>query len=151
MSLGPGSNLALVGAVQAFTGRNERLHLRGNLVREVSEDWGLTAQIRARFFHSTQPGEFDYFSPRNHVQVMPTVQIRRRLGGWRYLAAAGLGVQRQTGGPWRTARALNVELTSPPTEAGWAFNAAAAYSNAPTGGGYTYEYRQISLGLTRGF
>ncbi|MFZ5719723.1 MAG: hypothetical protein ACOY5Y_09710 [Pseudomonadota bacterium] len=149
--LGGRSNLAIVGAVQAFTGRNERLHLRGNLVRELGEDWGLTAQIRARYFHSTRPGEFDYFSPRDHVQVMPTLQVRRRLNGWRYTVAAGLGAQRQTGGRWRSARALNAEIASPATAAGWSFNSTVAYSDTPTGAGYTYEYRQVSVALTRAF
>ncbi|HEX7948484.1 MAG TPA: hypothetical protein VF495_27715, partial [Phenylobacterium sp.] len=59
----------VTGAVQDFTGRNMRLHLRGTYVHTLKADWGLTAQVRARYFHSSEPGQFDYFSPRNFVQV----------------------------------------------------------------------------------
>lgn len=62
---------------------------------------GRTVQLRARQFHSTHPGEFDYFSPRNHVQLMPTLQLRRRLGGWRYVAAVGFGARQFTLGATR--------------------------------------------------
>lgn len=145
------NTVTAVGAVQAFTGRNERLHLRASYVHVLAPDWGLTAQLRSRWFHSSHPGEYDYFSPRDFVQVTPTLQIRRRTHGWRYLVAAGLGAQKQTGGKWRAARTVTGQLTSPPTRQGWAVDAAFAYSNTPVGAGYTYDYRQFSLGLTRAF
>ena len=140
-----------VAAAQAFTGRNERLHLRGSYVHVLQPEWGLTAQLRTRWFHSSEPREFDYFSPRNFVQVTPTLQLRRRLNGWRYLVAGGLGAQKQTGGKWRPARTVTAEITSPPALQGWSLNGAFAYSNTPVGAGYTYDYRQFSLGLRRGF
>ncbi|HEX7947324.1 MAG TPA: hypothetical protein VF495_21860, partial [Phenylobacterium sp.] len=71
--------------------------------------------------------------------------------GWRYVVAAGLGGQRNTGGEWRAARTFNAQITSPPVNGTWAFDAAFAYSNTPTGAGYTYDYRQVSLGVRRGF
>lgn len=145
------NTFTVVGGVQDFTGRNVRLHLRANYVHVLQPEWGLSAQLRTRYFHSSVPGEFDYFSPRNFVQVVPTIQLRRRLGGWRYVLAAGLGGQRQTGMGWRPARAFNAQVTSPPIGAAWALDAAFAYSNTPVGAGYTYDYRQLSLGLRRSF
>jgi len=143
--------MTVVGAMQDFTGRNVRLHLRGNYVHTLQADWGLSAQVRARYFHSSTPGEFDYFSPRNFAQVVPTLQLRRRVAGWRCLVAAGLGAQRQTGGTWHVARAFNAQITSPVVDKAWAFDAAFAYSNTPTGAGDTYDYRQFSLGVRRAF
>lgn len=145
------NTVTAVGAVQAFTGRNERVHLRASYVHVLQPEWGLTAQLRSRWFRSSHPGEYDYFSPRNFVQVTPTLQLRRRARGWRYVVAAGLGAQKQTGGKWRSARTVSGQLTSPPTRQGWAVDAAFAYSNTPVGAGYTYDYRQFSLGLTRAF
>lgn len=145
------NTFTVVGAVQDFTGRNRRLHARATYVHVLSEEWGLTAQVRGRYFHSTEPREYDYFSPRNFVQVVPTLQLRRRIGGWRGLLAVGLGGQRETGGGWRQARAINVQLTSPPVGRTWALDASFAYSNTPVGAGYTYDYRQFGLGVRRAF
>lgn len=145
------NNLSLVTAGQEFSGRNVRAHVRANYVHLVNPDWGLTAQVRARYFHSTRPGEFDYFSPRNYAQVIPTVQLRRRDGDWRYTLAAGLGAQRQTGGRWRQARTLSARVTSPPLGKGWSIEGAFDYSNTATGAGYAYDYRQFGMNLTRAF
>ena len=145
------NNFTVVGGVQAFTGRNVRLHLRVNYVRVLQADWGLTAQLRTRYFHSSHPGEFDYFSPETFVQATPTLQLRRRVAGWRYVLAGGLGVQRQTGGPWRQANALSAQVTSPPVGDGWTLEGAIAYSNTPVGAGVSYDYRQFTLGLSRAF
>jgi hypothetical protein len=149
--LGARDSASVVVAAQEFTGRNLRTHLRLNYVRSLRPEWGLTAQLRARYFHSSRPGEFDYFSPRNFVQVTPTLQLRRRTGGWRYVVAAGLGAQRQTAGKWRPARSLSAQVSSPPAKAGWSVEGAVAYSNTPVGAGATYDYRQITLGVRRAF
>jgi hypothetical protein len=139
----------VVGA-QEFTGKNVRLHLRGNYVHLVKEDWGLTAQLRGRYFHSTRPGEFDYFSPRWYAQVMPVLQIRRFDGGWRYLAAAGFGAQRDSGSDWRSSRYLNLQATSPAARP-FQLTASLLYSNTPVSTGYVYDYLQGSLALTTRF
>ncbi|HEX8263665.1 MAG TPA: hypothetical protein VF547_12410, partial [Allosphingosinicella sp.] len=52
---------ALAG-VQAFTGDNVRLHLRGSYIHVVEPKIGLSAQLRGRYFRSSRPGEFDYYS-----------------------------------------------------------------------------------------
>lgn len=145
------NTVTLVGGLQDFTGRNLRTHIRANYVHVLQPDWGLSAQLRTRYFHSTQPGEYDYFSPRDFVQISPTLQLRRRDAGWRYLLAGSLGAQRQTRGKWRPARAFNAQLSSPPSRQGWSLEGAFAYSNTPVGAGATYDYRQATLGLHRVF
>ena len=117
----------------------------------LQPDWGLTAQIRGRYFHSSEPGEFDYFSPKNFIQIVPTLQLRGRRAGWRYVLAAGLGAQWETGGGWRQARAPQRPGHQPTHRPAGRSRRRFAYSNTPTGAGYTYDYRQFSLGLRRLF
>jgi len=149
------NNLTFVAGVQDFTGDNVRTHLRVNYVHVLKPEWGVSAQIRTRYFHSSDPGEFDYFSPRWYAEVLPVIQIRRYSGGWRYVLAAGLGAQRNAGADWRSSRYFNAQITSPPitTAVGrdWAITAAFTYSNTPVGSGNTYDYNQLTLGLTRAF
>lgn len=145
------NNVTLVAAAQAFTGRNVRFHARANYVHVLQPDWGLSVQLRTRYFRSTEPGEYDYFSPREFAQVVPVIQLRRRVTGWRILAAGGVGGQWQTGSGWTQARTFNAQVTSPPISKTWAVEAAFTYSNTPIGAGYTYDYRQVSLGVRRSF
>jgi len=137
---------AVLGA-QAFTGKNVRLHLRGNYVHVVKPDWGLSVQLRTRYFHSTVPGEFDYFSPRWYAEVLPVIQVRRFSGGWRYLVAAGYGAQGYSGSGWRSSRYLNGQVSSPVTRR-VQFKASVVYSNTPIGSGYAYDYLQGTLSVT---
>lgn len=139
--------LVLVTGVQEFTGRNERLHLRGTYVHVVKEHWGLTAQLRGRYFRSTEPGEFDYFSPRSYGEVLPVLQMRRFSNGWRFLLAGGYGAQRTTGENWRSARYANVQATSP-ADRPLQLKASVVYSNTPVGNGAVYDYLQGSLAVT---
>ena len=139
----------LVG-VQDFSGDNTRLHLRGRYIRVLKEDWGLSAQLRTRYFHSTEPGEFDYYSPRWYAEAIPTLQLRRFRGGWQYQAAAGWGRQRDSESGWRSARLLEAAITSPKTR-DWFFRARVGYSNTPINTGYTYDYTQFALEAFRRF
>lgn len=148
--LGERDSLTFVTGLQAFTGDNVRTHLRANYVHVLKPDWGLSAQLRTRYFHSSDPGEYDYFSPRDYVEVLPVLQVRRYYGGWRYLVAGGLGAQKQTGSDWRSARYLNAQVQSPPVRA-WAVSAGLTYSNTPVSSGYTYDYTQVNLALVRAF
>ena len=148
--LGERDTATLVFGAQEFTGKNVRLHVRGNYIHVVKRDWGLTAQLRTRYFHSTEPGEFDYFSPEWYAEVLPVVQVRRFSGGWRYLIAGGFGAQRDSGSDWRTSRYLNAQVSSPaarPVQ----LKASMVYSNTPVGLGYIYDYLQGSLGVTTRF
>jgi hypothetical protein len=143
-------NATVVLRAQEFTGKNVRLHARGSYVHVVKPDWGLSAQLRGRYFHSTRPGEFDYFSPRWYLEVLPVVQVRRFSGGWRYLLAAGLGAQRDSGSDWRSSRYLNAQVGSPATRP-VQVKASMVYSNTPVGSGYVYDYLQGVLGVTTRF
>jgi hypothetical protein len=138
--------------VQAFTGSNERLHLRGSYIRVVAPRLGLSAQLRARYFHSTAPGEFDYYSPRNFVQVLPVLQMRRfTSSGWMLLGAAGYGAQRATGGNWQSARLAEVRVESPRAMRGLRVFGHLQYSNNSLSGAGNYDYVMGRLGVTARF
>lgn len=141
---------ALVG-VQHFDGENLRTHLRARAIHVVKPEWGLSVQLRTRYFHNSVPAEADYFSPEWYVEVLPVVQIRRFHDGWRYQAAVGVGAQREAGADWRAARHLEASVTSPPIGRDWHVTAAVLHSNAPVASGQGYDYSQLSLSLTRAF
>lgn len=142
--------VTVLGGLQAFTGDNLRKHLRMNFVHVVRPELGLSVQLRTRAFRNSTPGEFDYFSPRWYAEVLPVVQLRRFSSGWRYLAAAGWGVQRDSGSKWRQSRYLNLRAASPARK-GWALNGDLTYSNMPITDSPAYDYLQFSLGITRAF
>ena len=138
--------------IQAFTGSNERLHLRGSYVRVIAPELGLSAQLRARTFHSTSPGEFDYYSPKNFVQVLPVLQMRRfTSSGWMVLGAAGYGAQRATGGEWQSARLAEVRVESPRSEHNLRVFGHLQYSNNSLSGAGNYDYVMGRLGITARF
>ena len=145
------NTVTVVAGLQAFTGKNERLHLRGIYTHVVKPDWGLSVQLRGRYFHSSHPGEYDYFSPRWYSEVLPVVQLRRYSGGWRYSVAAGIGAQRDSGSDWRSSRYVNAQVTSPAVGRHWFVKAGLVYSNTPVGSGYVYDYTQFNLALTHAF
>lgn len=145
------TTLAAVVGLQAFTGDNVRTHLRATVVQVLQEDWGLSAQLRARYFRSSHPGEYDYYSPAWYTEVMPVLQVRRRHGAWRYVLAGGMGAQRTAGASWRNTRYFNAQIVGPSINPSWALTGAFTYSNTPIGSGYTYDYAQVTLGVRRIF
>lgn len=136
--------------IQEFTGKNERLHARGSYVRVIDPKKGLSAQLRTRYFHSTAPGEFDYYSPRNFAQVLPVLQMRRfDRRGWMYLAAAGYGLQKASGSEWESARLFDLRVESPASsEALTAFGEVQYSNNSLNGGMGDYHYLLVRLGVT---
>lgn len=146
-----GNVVTLIAGMQAFTGNNVRTHLRGHFVHVVKAEWGLSAQLRTRYFRSSHPGEYDYYSPRWYAEVLPVIQMRRFVGGWQLLAAAGYGAQRDSGSKWRSSGLLNARVTSPAFKRDWAVTGALLYANTPVGAGLTYRYFQVNLGLTKAF
>ncbi len=144
------TQLTLLGALQEFTGSNLRTHARANLIHSIKPDWGLSAQLRTRYFRNSVPREFDYFSPRSYAEVLPVIQVRRFSGGWRYLAAAGFGAQRDSSSDWRQSRFLNLSTRSPARK-GWVVVGDALYSSTPITDSDKYHYVRFNLGLTRAF
>jgi len=138
--------------VQDFSGGNVRLQYRGNFIHVVKPDWGLSAQLRVRYFHDSVPNQFDYYSPQWYAQAIPTLQLRRFVNGWRYAVAAGYGIQTDAAATsWHPARLLEASVTSPKDGRDWVFNAAFTYTNTPTNGGFTYDYKQLMLTAGRSF
>lgn len=151
LPLGEGRVLSTVLGAQDFGGDNLRLHYRGNLVQVLDEGRGLSAQLRLRYFHDSHPGESDYYSPRWHAQALPTLQLRRHAKGWRYVLAAGYGLQSSAGESWKPARLVQASVTSPVLGQGWVMSTAFTYTNTPVGNGATYDYRQFMLTAGRSF
>lgn len=139
----------VLGGVQDFSGDNRRLHLRGRYTHVLKEDWGLSLQLRGRYFHSSEPREYDYFSPRWYAEALPVLQLRRFHNRWQYQVAAGLGRQRDSDSDWRASRYLEASATSPKSGRDWFLKAGFVYSNTPGINGYGYDYRQFTLELTR--
>ena len=144
---------ALLG-VQEFTGDNVRLHLRGSYIHVVKRDWGVSAQLRGRYFRSSEPREFDYYSPRWFAEVLPVVQLRRFVGGWELVGAGGIGAQRDSDSKWRQSRFAQARFRSPLRGSKWSANGAVTYSNTPAFTGTSdsgYSYVQFNLGISRRF
>jgi hypothetical protein len=142
----------VMAGLQEFTGDNLRIHLRGNYVRVVGADLGLSAQLRTRYYHSTHPGEFDYFSPEDYFQVLPVLQIRRfDSAGWMYQIAGGYGVQTATGAGWQEARFAELRIESPRRSRDIDVFLELQYSNTSLTGGLDYDYVVGRMGLTFAF
>jgi hypothetical protein len=147
-----GNMLAVTAGIQEFTGENERLHLRGRLIHSVDSVAGLSAHLDARYYHSTRPGEFDYFSPEDFIRLLPLAQLRRRNdAGWMFLTSGGIGIQRSTDSEWSTARFAQLRLESPPSSSRLFLFAEALYTNDSISGGTDYDYIMGRAGLTVAF
>ncbi|MBS7671439.1 hypothetical protein [Croceicoccus gelatinilyticus] len=140
---------------QDFTGDNERYHLRGTYIHVVKPSWGLSAQLRARYFHSTEPGEYDYYSPKNYLQVLPAVQVRRFFGeGWMVQAVGAIGAQRDSSSGWERSHFGQIRMQSPRGDYDWSVNGEITYTDTPSGNstiGSGYSYVQALFGVTRRF
>lgn len=145
------NSFTFVAALQEFTGQNVRTHLRANFIHVVSEKQGLTAHLRARYFTSSAPGEYDYYSPRWYAEVLPVLQLRGFKSGWRYAVGAGVGVHRDAVTDWKPLRYANVKITSPSLRNGWAVDGGFTYTNAALTSGFAYSYLQFNLGAKRAF
>ncbi|MGQ7828482.1 hypothetical protein [Altererythrobacter sp. Z27] len=143
----------LTGA-QLFTGDNVRLHLRGNYVHVLKPEWGLSVQMRGRYFRSSDPGEFDYYSPRSYAQLVPVVQLRRFVDGWQLLAAGGIGIQKDSATDWQQANFAQLRVISPASGSPWSVSGELTYTQTPANGavlGEGYDYVQSRLSVMRRF
>ncbi len=137
--------------VQDFTGANVRTHLRGRYIASLAPEWGLSAQLRVRAFHNSDPFEFDYYSPRWFAEALPVLQLRRFRSRWMFSAALGWGWQRDSESGTRSARLVEAAVTSPRQGRPWYLKATASYSNTPIGAGQSYGYRQLMIEWIRPF
>jgi hypothetical protein len=144
------NNFTVVAGAQEFTGKNVRLHARANYVHVLKPELGLSAQLRTRYFHSTEPREYDYYSPRWYAQILPVLQMRRYSGGWRYMVAGGVGAQRDAVSDWSASYYAAAEVTSPEVGRDWFLKASILYNNIPQNSG-AYDYGQATISLTRAF
>jgi hypothetical protein len=152
IAINDANTLAVTAGVQEFTGENERLHLRARLIHSVHADAGLSAQLDGRYYHSTRPGEFDYFSPENFARLVPLAQVRRFTdSGWMFLAAGGVGLQHSTGARWSMARFGQLRLESPGSARNVQAFAEVVYTNDSISGGTDYDYLMGRAGLTLAF
>ena len=149
--LGPSTQLTLLSGVQDFTGNNVRLHLRTNFIQTLRSEWGLSVQLRTRYFQDSDRDEYDYYSPRWYAETLPVVQVRRFIAGWRLLAAGGLGAQRDSASGWRASRYLNLRADRRPLVAGWGVTGEALYTSTPVTSSGDYHYLRASIGTTRAF
>ena len=140
-----------MGGVQEFTGKNERLHLRGSYIHVLKSEWGLSAQLRGRYFHSTTPREYDYFSPEDYVEILPVVQVRRFKSGWMYQLAGGYGAQHATGTKWQDSRYASLRVESPSRARRLNGFLEVQYTNTSITSGPNYDYVMGRLGVTIGF
>lgn len=146
------AQITVLGGLQEFTGSNLRTHLRANAIYVVKPEWGLSLQLRTRYWHNSRPDEYDYYSPRWYGQVLPVVQVRRFTEtGWRWTIAGGLGAERDSRSGWRQSRYASLRFSSAADRKGWSLNGEAIYSNTPVANSSTYNYGRFSLGLTRIF
>lgn len=146
--------VTVLGGVQEFTGDNLRLHARANYVHVVKPEWGLSLQLRGRYFRDSDPGEFDYYSPRWYAQALPVVQLRRFVGGWELVGAGGIGAQRDANTDWRQSNFAHFRFHSPRNAQNWTAFGDVTYTDTPSNTatiGSGYDYIQGRIGVMRRF
>ena len=139
--------------IQEFTGANERLHVRANYIHVLNPALGLSAQIRGRYFYSTHPREYDYYSPRWYSQLLPVLQMRRFIDGWELLGAGGVGAQRDSSSKWRRSDFAQFRIRTPAMRV-WSGYGELTYSSSPSDSSAvngSYGYFQSMIGVTRRF
>lgn len=74
-----------------FDDGNQQLGLRGWLIYNLSPEQGLSVNIKARTYESSENGGGVYFSPDTYQRVEAGLRLRRSLGNWRVYATADVG------------------------------------------------------------
>lgn len=139
---------SLVAGVQDFgTGDNLRTHLRGNLVYAFAPEYGLSAQLRTRYYRNSEAFEADYYSPPWYGEALGVLAWRRHIGGYQWSARAGWGRQRSSEEGWKRARLAEFGVETPRWKDAW-LRLDAGYTDTPvltdTGTG-SYAYRYVRL------
>lgn len=148
--LGERFTLVTLLGLQDFTGDNLRTHARARLVYALQPDWGLTAQLRTRYWRNSDPYEYDYFSPDWYGEALAVLGWRRHVGDYQLQAAIGYGRQRASDRDQDAAELLEFGVTSP-KRGPWYFKLTGGYTTTPVGTNYAYRYRYVFLDLIRSF
>jgi hypothetical protein len=77
-----------------FTDGNDQLGLRSWLVYVLAPEQGLSMNVKAREYESSQSGGGAYFSPDRYERAEIGLRLRRAMGDWRVYATADLGRER---------------------------------------------------------
>ena len=143
--------LTLIGlaGLQYFSDDNLRGHLRGRLIYSLLPEQGLSVQLRARAYESSRAGGVLYFNPETYERADIGLRLRRSIGDWRVLAAAGAGRERidrsvenpthylEAGAERRFANRVSLALNLTVTRS--------SDSNNASGGTYSWRYFRAVL------
>jgi hypothetical protein len=77
-----------------FSDGNEQAGLRGWLIYALIPERGLSLNVKARGYESSQNGGGAYFSPERYERAEIGLRLRRSMGDWRVFATADLGRER---------------------------------------------------------
>lgn len=77
-----------------FTDGNDQSGLRGWLIYVLAPEQGLSMNVKARAYESSQDGGGAYFSPDRYERAEIGLRLRRAVGDWRVYATADLGRER---------------------------------------------------------
>jgi hypothetical protein len=144
------SRLTLIGlaGVQYYSDDNRRGHLRGRAIYSVMPEEGLSVQVRARGYDSTRAGGALYFNPDTYREADAGLRLRRSLGDWRVLAAAGAGREKFDGPRQPTsyfeARAERSFVGNTSLLFSYTYDRSSASDNAG-GGSYRWQYFRTAL------
>jgi len=83
--------LIALGGLQYFSDDNRRDHLRARVIYVLLPEQGLSVQAKVRAYESSNATSAFYFNPENYREADIGLRLRRSVGNWRLLAAAGGG------------------------------------------------------------
>lgn len=91
-----------------FTDGNEQVGLRGWLIYTLMPEYGLSVNLKARGYESSQNGGGAYFSPDRYERAEIGLRLRRAFGDWRVFATADVGKERINGDVEKPTRELGL-------------------------------------------
>lgn len=93
------SRLTVIGmpTYRRFSDGNEQTGLRGWIIYRLVPEYGLSLNVKARRYESSQNGSGAYFSPDRYERAEIGLRLRRAFGDWRVFATADVGRERING------------------------------------------------------
>jgi hypothetical protein len=139
-----------VGLIE-YVGKNTTYYAEAGYTHKFPGKLGLNAQLQMRYEHSTFPNEFDYYAPKNRVEIMPILALTRYSENWSYSFEAGYGLQRDSESAWQDLRYAQLWLSSPDVDSGISFEGSITYSNTSLQSGPNFDYVGGNIGLLAAF